>query len=99
MRAFTAAAVQIAPIPGPLTGESIAANCAKGAQWLQRCAETTGAELIVLPESASTGFTPGMPAEELWDLIDDVPGRLTEPVQQTAREAGVHAVWGTYHRG
>ena len=99
MRAFTAAAVQIAPVPGPLTRESIAANCAKGAEWLRRCAEATGAELVVLPESASTGFTPGMPPEDLWDLIDDVPGRLTEPLQEAAREAGVHAVWGTYQQG
>jgi predicted amidohydrolase len=99
MRAFTAAAVQIAPIPGPLTADSISANCAKGAEWLRRCAETAGADLIVLPESASTGFTPGMPPEELWDLIDEVPGRQTEPLQDAARAAGVHAVWGTYERG
>ncbi len=99
MRAFTAAAVQIAPIAGPLTADSIAANCAKGAEWLRRCAETAGADLIVLPESASTGFTPGMPPEELWDLIDEVPGRQTEPLQDAARAAGVHAVWGTYERG
>src|SRR5512133_2717016 len=52
MRTFTVAAVQIAPLPGPLTAESVAANCAKGAEWLRRCVAATGAELAVLPETA-----------------------------------------------
>ena len=96
---FTAAAVQIAPEPGPLTRESIAANGARAADWLRRCAASTGAQLIVLPETASTGFTTGLDAEELWDLVGEFPGPCTETVQEAARAAGVHAVWGSYERG
>lgn len=99
MRAFTAAAIQIAPLPGPLSAEVIAANCAKAADWVRRCVETTGAELVVLPETASTGFTPGCSVEQLWDLVADIPGPLTEPLQQAARDSGAHVVWGTYERG
>ena len=99
MRAFTVAAVQIAPLPGPLTAASVAANCAKGADWLRRCVDATGAELVVLPETASTGFSPGTGPEELWDVVSDVPGPVTEPLQEAARELGVHVVWGTYERG
>ena len=66
MRAFTAAAVQVAPVPGPLTAESVAANLDKLVEVTRRCVEATGAELVVLPESATTGFTPGCPTEELW---------------------------------
>jgi predicted amidohydrolase len=40
-----------------------------------------------------------MPPEALWDLVDDVPGALTEPVQAAARAAGAHVVYGTYERG
>ena len=59
MRAFTAAAVQIAPLPGPVTPQLITANGAKGAEWARRCVEGSGAELVVLPETASTGFVTG----------------------------------------
>ena len=99
MRAFTAAAVQIAPLPGPLTAESVAANCAKGADWVRRCVAATGAELVVLPETASTGFVTGTAPEELWDLVSEIPGPVTEPLQEAARDLGVHVVWGTYERG
>jgi len=99
MRAFTAAAIQIAPLPGPLSAEVIAANCAKAADWVRRCVAATGAELVVLPETASTGFTPGCSPEQLWDLVAEIPGPLTEPLQQAARDTGAHVVWGTYERG
>jgi deaminated glutathione amidase len=99
MRAFTAAAIQVAPHPGPLTAESIRSNVDKCVSMVERCVEATGAELVVLPETASTGFTPGIPAEELWSLVDDVPGAVTAPVLDVAGRLGVHVVFGTYERG
>jgi predicted amidohydrolase len=96
---FVAAAVQVAPQPGPLTAESIKANLAHAAEWTTRCVESTGAELVVLPETATTGFTPGTSAEDLWDLLSDAPGPITEPLAETARALGVHVVLGTYLRG
>ena len=87
MRAFTAAAVQLAPLPGPLTAESVEGNLAKAADWVDRCVEATGAELVVLPETASTGFTPGIGPEELWDLVAEIPGPVVEPLQEVARRA------------
>jgi len=99
MKAFTAAALQIAPVPGPLSAESIAANVAKCVDFTRRCVDATGAELLVLPESATTGFTPACPPEELWDLITDLPGGLIEPLQDVAKELGVVICVGTYERG
>ncbi len=99
MRAFTAAAVQIAPLPGPLTPEVVRANTTKGADWVRRCVGDSGAELVVLPESASTGFTPGCPPGQLWDLVGAIPGPVTEPLQEAARRTRSHVVWGTYERG
>lgn len=99
MRSFTAAAVQFAPVAGPLTAESVRANLEAAASWTSRCASATGAELVVLPESCTTGFTPGVPAGELWSLMSEVPGPVTEPLQETARELGVHVCFGTYERG
>ncbi|GAA1796160.1 carbon-nitrogen hydrolase family protein [Nostocoides veronense] len=99
MKAFTAAALQIAPVPGPLSAESVAANVAKCVDFTRRCVDATGAELLVLPESATTGFTPACPPEELWDLITDLPGGLIEPLQDVAKELGVVICVGTYERG
>jgi deaminated glutathione amidase len=99
MRAFTAAAIQFAPVPGPLTAASVAANIAKAVALVDACAEATGAELIVLPESCTTGFTPGIPAAELWELVSEVPGEVSESLREIARDRGVHLCFGTYERG
>lgn len=99
MRAFTVAAIQIAPLPGPLTAESIKGNVVKSVDWVERCVGTTGAELVVLPESVTTGFTPGISPDDLWDLVSDLPGPTIEPLQEAARRLGVHVVVGTYERG
>jgi deaminated glutathione amidase len=99
MKAFTAAALQLAPVPGPLTPASIKSNVDKCVALVERCVETTGAELVVLPESASTGFTPGVGPDELWELVDAVPGALTAPIQEVAGRLGIHIVFGTYERG
>ena len=74
MRAFTVAAVQLAPVPGPLTAASVAANLERCVAAVESCVAGSGAELVVLPESATTGFTPGVGPEELFDLVSGVPG-------------------------
>ncbi len=99
MRAFTAAALQIAPVPGPLSPDSVKANIDRCVDWLTRCVEATGAELVVLPESATTGFTPDCSPEELWDLVTELPGAVIEPIQAAAATLGVHVCVGTYERG
>jgi deaminated glutathione amidase len=99
MRAFTAAAVQVSPVPGPLTAASVAANLDKLVDFTRRCVQATGAELVVLPESATTGFTPGIPTEQLWELVSELPGPVIAPLRDVAAELGVHLVAGTYERG
>ncbi|HEV8424996.1 MAG TPA: carbon-nitrogen hydrolase family protein [Actinomycetes bacterium] len=99
MRAFTAAAVQVAPAPGPLRAGSVKANLDTCVDHLERCVAATGAELVVLPESATTGYTPGVDPEVLWELVSEVPGAVTEPLQEAAARLGVHVVFGTYERG
>ena len=99
MRAFTAAAVQVAPAPGPLGPETVKANLTNCVEHVERCVAATGAELVVLPETATTGWTPGVDPETLWDLVGEVPGPTTEPLQDAARRLGVHVVLGTYERG
>jgi predicted amidohydrolase len=99
MREFTAAAVQVAPVPGPLTAASVAANTARAIELTRRCHAATAAELIVLPESVTTGFTPGIDTEQLWDLVSELPGPVLQPFAELAAELGSHLVLGTYERG
>ncbi|HSK56488.1 MAG TPA: carbon-nitrogen hydrolase family protein [Jiangellales bacterium] len=99
MRALTVAAVQVAPRPELLSAATIAANVAHAAGWVRRCVESTGADLAVLPESVTTGFSPGCGAEELWDLVGPVDGPATDPFREVARDLGVHLAWGAYERG
>jgi predicted amidohydrolase len=99
MREFTAAAIQVAPLPGPLTEEVVKGNLAKAVDYVERCVSATEAELVVLPESVTTGFTPSLSPEMLWDLGSRLPGPMSEPIQDVARRLGVHVVFGTYERG
>ncbi len=99
MREFIAAAVQVAPAPGPLTAASVLANTARAIGLTRQCHAATGAELIVLPESVTTGFTPGIDTGQLWDLVSELPGPVLQPFADLAAELGVHLVLGTYERG
>lgn len=94
MKDFVAAAVQIAIKP-----DDIDYNMDKIVKWLYKAAEEHKAELIVFPETITTGFAPGCSPEELWDKVDYVPGKLTEPVAKAAADKGVYVVLPTYERG
>ncbi len=93
MKEFTAACVQIAVTPNDPQ-----ANIEKSLQWLERAVQEHQAELVVFPETVTTGFATGLSPQELWELVDEVPGRLTEAVQKKAGDLGVHVVWPTYRR-
>ncbi len=99
MRAFTAAAVQLAPSSSALTAGTVAANSARAAAMVRECVAATGAELVVVPESVTTGFTPGLDAAQLWEVVSEIPGPVLDPYTSVAAEVGVHLVVGSYERG
>jgi deaminated glutathione amidase len=96
MRAVTVAAVQVAPSPAPLDASTITANTKHAISVVRDCHTATAAELIVLPESVTTGFTPGVSAAALWELIGPTP---LDPFRTAAEQLRVHLVVGTYQRG
>jgi predicted amidohydrolase len=99
MRAFTAAAVQLQPRSEPLSADTIKANIEHAIGYVERCVEATGAELVVLPESMTTGFTPDCTPDELWDLVSEIPGPIAAELAATAARLRIHLAWGTYERG
>lgn len=94
MKEFIAACVQIA-----ITPNDIQANIEKSVVWLEKAVRENDAELIVFPETVTTGFVTNLEVNELWDLLDDAPGRITADIQKAAKAHGVHVVWPTYRRG
>ncbi|KGN32920.1 apolipoprotein N- acyltransferase [Knoellia sinensis KCTC 19936] len=99
MRPLTAAAIQIGPARGSLTPQVVDANINRSLDMIRRCVAATGADLVVLPESVTTGFTPDCSVEMLWDLVSELPGTMTEPFQELARELRIVLCFGTYERG
>jgi predicted amidohydrolase len=91
---FVAACVQIAVTPN-----DVRANIERAIAWLETAVRDHQADLVVFPETVTTGFVTGLDAGELWDLVDDIPGRTTQPIQDAARALGTHVVWATYRRG
>jgi len=94
MKEFIAVCVQIA-----ITPNDIKANINKSVSWLEKAVKENQAELIVFPETVTTGFVTNLEANELWDLLDDAPGHITAEIQKAAKAYGVHVVWPTYRRG
>ena len=94
MKDFIAACVQIA-----ITPNDVEANVNKGVIWLRKAVEEYQADLVVFPETVTTGYEPGLSADDLWDLVDHAPGRITLPIQEASRQLGVHVVWPSYRRG
>jgi predicted amidohydrolase len=94
MKEFVAAGVQIAIKPN-----DVDANIGKVLEWIDKAVLEYQADLIVFPETITTGFTPGVSAEELWDMVDTIPGRLTAPVSEAAKKHGVYVVFPTYESG
>jgi predicted amidohydrolase len=93
MKEFTAACVQISIEPNQPQK-----NITKCLKWLDKAVSEYEADLIVFPETVTTGFDTALSLEELWEMVDDVPGKLTEEIQEAAKKLGVHVVWPTYRR-
>ncbi|MEO0249118.1 MAG: carbon-nitrogen hydrolase family protein, partial [candidate division WOR-3 bacterium] len=94
MQRFIIACAQFA-----ITPMAVKENVQKAVAWVERAVQETDARLVVLPETITTGFCPGCPAEELWDRVDTLPGPMTEPVAKTARALSIYIVFPTYERG
>ncbi len=93
MKEFVAACVQIA-----ITPNDVEANITKGLSWLEKAVHEYQAELVVFPETVTTGYETGLDAGQLWDLVDGAPGRITQAIQAKAKELGVYVVWPSYRR-
>lgn len=86
---FTVALAQMASV----TGDK-AANLDKFAGFITRAA-AEGAQLIVFPELALTGYGCG---DAFFDVAEPVPGPSTDQLIALARQRQIHIVWGMPER-
>jgi predicted amidohydrolase len=94
MKEFTIAGAQIAIQPNKPEE-----NTKKMAEWVGKAVDFCAPQIVVFPETATTGFVTGLSKEELWDLVDTVPGRFTDTIAQAAKKHGVYVLFTTYERG
>jgi len=94
MQRFTLACAQMASRP-----MATAENTERALELTALAAEETGADLVVLPESVTTGFGPACGAAELWDRVETFDGPIAARVARAARQLGIHLAFPAYERG
>lgn len=94
MQRFVVACAQL-----PIQPLRIAENTERALELVARAVRETGARLVVLPETVTTGFTPGVSARELWSLVEPMPGPLLERVGRATAALGVYLAFPAYERG
>ncbi|PAB57372.1 carbon-nitrogen hydrolase family protein [Anaeromicrobium sediminis] len=94
MKEHVACCIQMAIEPN-----KIKQNIDKCCEWIIRAKKEYDCELVVLPESITTGFTPNMEVMEFYEMLDFVPGRDTKKIQQLARELKIHINFPLYEKG
>lgn len=65
-------------------------NRRRTSEWIERAAGE-GAELVLLPELATTGYTLG---EEFLELAEEIPGETSRLWSEIAARRGVHIIGG-----
>ena len=93
MKEFVAAGVQIAVKPN-----DIEYNTEKVISWFEKAVKENGAELVVFPETVTTGFTPGMTPEELYDHLSPIAESISK-ICDAAGKLKSHIIFPTYERG
>jgi predicted amidohydrolase len=94
MQNMVAAAIQFKVEP-----MAVEENMKKAYEMIARCCNESKANLLVLPESFTTGFTPRGSSEDLWDTVDTIPGKLTDQAVAWAKEFNCYICFPTYERG
>lgn len=94
MKEFTVCGIQIAVKPN-----DIDFNVRKIREWAIKAKAMYNPELMVFPESVTTGFTPNMPVSEFYEMIDTVPGKVTDEMIKLSRDVQSYLVIPMYEKG
>lgn len=68
-------------------------------EWIRRTVKETGARIVVLPETITTGFTPNMERDKFYDLVEALDGPSARTIGRIAKELGVWVLFPMYEKG
>lgn len=94
MQKIIGAAIQFSVEP-----MNVEKNMNRAYEMISSCHEASGANLIVLPESFATGFTPTGDTKSLWECADTIPGKLTDRAVAWAQEFNCYICFPIYEKG
>ena len=77
----------------------IESNRKKILLWMKRARHEQKADLIVFPESVTTGFGPKVTVDELFEMAETIPGPFIEEVCALCKKLSVHVVLPVYEKG
>ncbi len=95
MKEFVAAAAQISIVEP----NNFAVNSEKIARFHERAVNKFDAELVVFPESITTGFSPNMSQSEFYRLLPDSMQSGLAPLLEITKKTSTYAVVSSYERG
>lgn len=94
MEKFVLACAQFAIAPN-----RIRENAEKCCAWIERAVKEHGARFIVLPETITTGFSPGMSRDAFYELVEPLDGPSVRSIGRVAKAHGVWVLLPVYERG
>jgi len=94
MKNFTVAGIQMAIRPN-----DVEYNVQKSIEWMEKAVKECQPDLIVFAETITTGFLTDLSPEDLYDIVDTIPGRITDRIAEAAKRLSVYVVYPTYERG
>ncbi|NLZ14213.1 MAG: carbon-nitrogen hydrolase family protein [Thermotogaceae bacterium] len=94
MESFIAACAQFEILP-----MRVEDNLQIAWQTIKACKDATKADLIVLPETFTTGFTPIGGLSALWEAAEPIPGRWSDIGEKWAKELDTTLCFPVYERG
>ncbi len=94
MKKIVVSGVQFAIRPN-----QIEANTEKCLKKIKEAYDQSRPRLIVLPETITTGFVPGMETRKFWELVEPLDGASPRAVKKLARRLKVWVVFPMYEKG
>ncbi len=94
MRTFISAAAQFAIKPG-----QIEENLNYIEHIIETAAKEHQADLLVLPESITSGFAGEIDFDYLYNIADTIPGRISERLGKLAHTFNIHIIISHYEKG
>ncbi|RLD17567.1 MAG: carbon-nitrogen hydrolase family protein [Caldiserica bacterium] len=93
MKEFVACAIQMYIVPN-----NVKENTERAVHFIEEAKKFHNPDLIVFQETVTTGFCPGISFEELYKIIDTIPGKQIKSVLKAAKRNKVYIVWPTYEK-